>query len=241
MQLSLSRLNHWLPRSQAHPEVVQGTAEFHHQIADPLLPQADPVLHNAAALDTAIDVLDAQPTLGERLVRPLLLPRKLLAAGCLGRHEDRHLRECERQEPQILQEPAPRRQGIRRRVRNGLLMGAAAIGVAQEEDEKQGIDEQDIFDGVVLFLAAITHGLFSRGLGADDASFGAVMGKRGAAGPAAALAAKGAGASSSEATTVAASASATPSRCARAVRERAGASPRARSAASNAGKRMWIH
>ncbi len=56
--LSLSRLNHWLPRIQAHPEVVQGTTEFHHQIADALLPQADPVFHNAAALDTAVDVLN---------------------------------------------------------------------------------------------------------------------------------------------------------------------------------------
>ena len=64
---------------------MQGTAEFHHQIADTLLPQADPVLHDAAALDTALDVLDAQPTLVERLVRQLLLPRELLAAGFLGR------------------------------------------------------------------------------------------------------------------------------------------------------------
>jgi hypothetical protein len=38
MQLSLSRLNHWLPRIQAHPEVVQGTTEFHHQIADACFP-----------------------------------------------------------------------------------------------------------------------------------------------------------------------------------------------------------
>src|SRR5215216_1898187 len=30
--LSLSRLNHRLPRVQTHPEVMQGTAEFHHQI-----------------------------------------------------------------------------------------------------------------------------------------------------------------------------------------------------------------
>jgi len=81
---------------------MQGTAECHHEIADTLLPQADPVLHNTAALDTAIDVLNAQPTLVERLVRPLLLPREILAAGFLGRHEDHHLRECERQEPQIL-------------------------------------------------------------------------------------------------------------------------------------------
>src|SRR2546429_2891596 len=35
-QLSLSRLNHWLPGGETHPEVVQGTAEFHHEITDPL-------------------------------------------------------------------------------------------------------------------------------------------------------------------------------------------------------------
>ena len=165
LSLSLSRLNHWLPRGQAYPEVMQGTAEFHHQIADTLLPQADPVFDDAAALDTAVDMLDAQPTLVERLVRPLLLPRELLAAGFLGRHEDRHLRKRERQEAQILQEPAPRRQGIRRRIRNGLIMGAAAIGVAQEEDEKQGVDQQDIFYRVVLFLAAITLPSVQEGLG----------------------------------------------------------------------------
>src|SRR2546425_8129159 len=73
--LSLSRLNHWLPGRETHPEVVQGTAEFHHQIADTLLPQADPVLHDTAALDTAIDMLDPQSTLVQRLVRKLLLQR----------------------------------------------------------------------------------------------------------------------------------------------------------------------
>ena len=57
-------------------------------------------------------------------------------------------------------------------------MDTAAIGVAQKEDDEQGIDQQDIFDRVVLFLAAITLRLFSRVLGADDAPFGPVMGKR---------------------------------------------------------------
>jgi len=88
---------------------VQGTAEFHHQIPDALLPQTHPVFHDATALDTASDVLDAQPPLVECLVRPLVLPRELLAAGFLHWHEDCHLRERERQETQILQEPAPRR------------------------------------------------------------------------------------------------------------------------------------
>src|SRR5438132_7198091 len=60
--------------------------------------------------------------------------------GFPGRHEDLHLGQGEGQEPQILQEPAPRRQGIRRRVNNGLIMGAAAIGVTEKEDDEQGID-----------------------------------------------------------------------------------------------------
>src|SRR5262245_45588136 len=116
-------------------------------------------------------------------------------------------------------------------------MDATAVGVAQKEDEEQRIHEQDIFDRVILFLPAITVGLFNRVLGPDDASFRPVMGKWGEAGAAAGTATTGAGASSRGTITVAASASETPSRCARAVRERAGASPRARSAARSAGRR----
>src|SRR6266446_6317076 len=91
-------------------------------------------------------------------------------------------------------------------------MDTAAVGVAQQEDDKQGIHSQDIFDRMVLFLAAITLFLFSRVLGADDAPFGPVMGKRGEAGAAASAATTGVGASSSEPTTEAASVSETPSR-----------------------------
>src|SRR6476661_3123492 len=76
--LSLSRLNHWLPRGQTHPEVVQGTAEFHHQSADTLLPQTNAVLHDTTALDTAVDMLNPQPPLVERLVGQLLLQGQLL-------------------------------------------------------------------------------------------------------------------------------------------------------------------
>jgi hypothetical protein len=92
--------------------------------------------------------------------------------------------------------------------------------------------EQDMFDGVVLFLATLTLALFRRVLGAADAPCGAIRGKRGDAGGAT----RGAGAARG-ATTVAASATETPSRWARAVSERAGAAPRGRRAASRAGRR----
>ena len=74
-QLSLSRLNYRLPGGEAHPEIVQGTAEFHHQIADAFLPQADPIFDDAATLDTTVDMLNPQPTLVQRLVHPLLRQR----------------------------------------------------------------------------------------------------------------------------------------------------------------------
>jgi hypothetical protein len=40
-------------------------------------------------------------------------------------------------------------------------MNAAAIGVAQKEEREQGVDQQDIFNRAVLFLAAITPRLFN--------------------------------------------------------------------------------
>ena len=55
-------------------------------------------------------------------------------------------------------------------------MDTATIGIAEEEDKEQGVDEEHIFYGMVLFLAAITFRLCRRVLGADDAPLGAVMG-----------------------------------------------------------------
>jgi hypothetical protein len=43
---------------------MQGTAELHYEIADTLLPQADPVFHNATALDAAVDMLDSAAAAG---------------------------------------------------------------------------------------------------------------------------------------------------------------------------------
>jgi hypothetical protein len=77
-------------------------SEVPHQSADAHLPEAAVVLDAATTLDTALDRLDPQSTLVELLVRHGLLPREFLAMWLLGRHEDRHLREREGQEAQIL-------------------------------------------------------------------------------------------------------------------------------------------
>ena len=81
---------------------MQGTAAFHHEIADTLLPQTDPVFHNATALDAPGDMLIAEPALVQGLVRAFLLQRKLLATRFLRRYEDLDLGQREGQEAEIL-------------------------------------------------------------------------------------------------------------------------------------------
>jgi hypothetical protein len=157
-------------------------------------------------------MLDPEPPLVECLVGPLLLQGQLRTAWLLRRHEDLHVGQRERQEAQILQQPTPGQQRVGGGLRDAQIMAPAAVGVAQKEDDEERMDEQDIFDGVVLFLAALARGLFRRGLGVDDAPLGAVMGKRGAAGAAVGTATTGAASSSSGVTTVAAAASETPRR-----------------------------
>ena len=52
---------------------MQGTADFHNDIADALLPQPDPIFDDAATLDTAVDMLDPEPAIVQCLVGQLLL------------------------------------------------------------------------------------------------------------------------------------------------------------------------
>jgi hypothetical protein len=103
VHLSLFRLNQRLPRGEAHPEVVQGTAAFHHDITDTLLPQTDAVCDNATALHAAVDMLDPPPAVVQGLVGEVLCHRQFLATGFFGRHADRHLGQREGQEAEILQ------------------------------------------------------------------------------------------------------------------------------------------
>ena len=104
-------------------------------------PQPEPIFHHATALHTAVDMLDPQPPLVEHLVGQVLFQGELRTAGLLRRHEDRHLRERERQKAQILQQPTPSRERVGGGLRDAQIMGTAAVGVAQKEDDEQGIDE----------------------------------------------------------------------------------------------------
>jgi hypothetical protein len=241
VHMSLSRLNHWLPRGQAHTEVLQGPTAFPHQIANTLLPQAAPVFHTATALHTAVDRRDPEPAVVPGLVGPCLLRCECLAAWFLRRPADCPRRERARQAAQRLQELASGRERVGGDRCAAQSMPTPAVGVAPQEARAEGLDEHDMVDGVVCLLAALTRALFRSVLGAAAAPFRPVMGTRGEAGAPPGTAPPGAGSSSSGPTTGAAAASETPRRWARAGRERAGAAPRARRAARRTGRRTCIH
>src|SRR4029450_10008305 len=76
--LSLSRLNHGLPRGEDEPGIMEGIADVPYQIADAHLPEAAAVFDAATALDTARDRAVPQPTLVELLGSHMLLPREFL-------------------------------------------------------------------------------------------------------------------------------------------------------------------
>jgi hypothetical protein len=213
---------------------MQRTADFHDQVVDARLSKAAGVVDNAAALDAAVDMLDAHAATRDAPVGGFLAAREGPASRLPGRHDDLDLIEGERQEAQILEQPTARGQGVRGRISNPLIVGTAHVGLTQKKDRERGVDQQHVFYRVALFLAAITARLLSRILGALDAPFGAIVAKRGEAG---AGAGAGAGRVAVGSTMAAASASATPRRWANAVKDRVGASPNARSVARSTTKR----
>jgi hypothetical protein len=194
---------------------------------------------DAAALDAAVDVFDAHTSAGDAPIHGFLGPRELSSSRLPGWHDDFHLCERKRQNAQILEQPAPCRQGVRGRLRNPLIVGAAGIGLTQKEARERRIDREYVFDGVAPFLAAITARLLSRILGGLDAPLGPIVAERGETGA-------GTGTvdgsnigddSSVGATRATVSASATPRRWANAVNDRVGASPRVRNVARRITKR----
>jgi hypothetical protein len=160
---------------------MQRAADFHDPIADTRLAEAAGVVHHATAFDAAVDMLDAHATARDAPIRGFLRPREGAAPGLPGRHDDLDLVERERQEPQILEQPAARGQRVGRRLGNALIVGTAGVRLTQKEHRERHVDEQHVFHRMGCFLAAITARLLSRILGALEAPFGAIVPERGEA------------------------------------------------------------
>jgi hypothetical protein len=195
----------------------------------------------ATALDTTVAGLEAYPATREAPMRGFWGGREGAAARLPRRHDALTLVPRTRQAAQILEQPAAWGQGRQRGLRHPLLVRAAGMGLTQQEERERRGDPPHGFDGMALFLAAITARRLRRSLGALEAPFGAVVAERGEAGTGtAAVGRADGGAPCVGSTMAAAAAAATPRRVAHAVNDRVGASPRGRRVARRTTKRAGI-
>ena len=160
---------------------MQGTADFHHHIAHPVFPPPDGLFEHTAAFDTAIDLFDTHPSPRKRAVIRFLFCGQLVPARLLRGLEDVHALQREPLKAHVSQQLTPSRKRIQGRIGHALVVDAARRGLTQEHDTQRGVDQQEIFQPMPLFLPAIARLLFRRIVGARDGSFGAVMTKGGMA------------------------------------------------------------
>ena len=112
---------------------MQRTADCHDHIADARLPQTAGVVDDPAALDTAVDRLDAHAATREAPIRGVLRVRKGTPSRLPGRHDPLDLLQGEGQEAQLLEQPTAGRQGVGAGIGNPLVMSTARRGLAQQE------------------------------------------------------------------------------------------------------------
>lgn len=163
----------------AKPKVVEPTGDFHDKVTDGRTPDSQRILDHAAALHTTVDMLNAHPSAGQCLIGRLLFRCERAPTRLFGRLPHLHPIQREGQKAQILEQLAVGGQGIRGIVGNPFVMHLAFKGGTQKQDRQGGIDQQEVFQGVPLFLAALMERLFSRVRGARDGPLGAVVAKRG--------------------------------------------------------------
>jgi len=210
---------------------MQGTADFHDHVANPRFPHPDGLFEHTAAFDTAVDMFDAHTSPRDLPIPCFLRPRQLMSAGLPRGLEDVHTVQRERLKAQILQQLTPRWQWVRRAVGDAFVMDTTWMRVTQEEDAQRRVDQQQVFQHVPLFLAAIVSFLFSRVVGARDGSLGAVMTTRGVTRDGVARTSSAGDASSGR------GGSSTPRGARKASTRRQGASPKVRSVFRNTGSK----
>ena len=201
---------------------MQRTADVHHHVANPSCPQPDGVFEQTAAFDAAVDMFDAHAPPRDLPIARVLGSCQRFPTGLLRRLNDLPAVQRQRLKAQILQQRAPRRQRLRRRVGDALVMHTAGRRFTQEQHPPGGIDQQDVFEPMPLVLAALVRFLCRRVVGAWHGSLGPVRTNRGATGSVAARSASAGEASRGRGGT------STPRCWLKAATRREGASPKAR-------------
>jgi hypothetical protein len=109
---------------------MQATTCFHDGVPNPILQEADFILHDSVALDPTNGMLDPDADRRDPTIRRFLRGREFPTTGCFLRLKDRDPRLEESLEALILRQAAARWQDIARFLCQALIGRFAFTGVA---------------------------------------------------------------------------------------------------------------
>ena len=134
---------------------MQSTADFCHHIANTVLKHADRVFGDATALHATIYMFDPHPTPRNLLIFSLLFFGQTATSRLFRRHDDFDPIQAKAHKPEILHQSTAAWQSIPCAIGNPLIVDAAFVGIAQEHDQERSINQQQVFDAMILFLTTI--------------------------------------------------------------------------------------
>jgi len=158
---------------------MQATTCFHDGVPNPILQEADVVLHDPVAFHPANGMFDPDADGRDPTTRRFLRGREIPATRFFRGLNDRDPMLEESLEALLLIQTAARWQGRASELCHALSRGVAFRGVAQEAHVTGLVDHEEVFERVTLLLATVIFLLLFGICRAVDWTFGAIMPKRG--------------------------------------------------------------
>ena len=167
-----------MPGPKAQAEIMQPAGDFHHHVPDIVLPIADFVLHDPAALHTADCMLNPHFLARNPSVLFFLWRRQLTTSRLLGWLSNRHGRDGKSLKSHVLIEGTLSRQTIGFIINNRFFMPFSRMRWAQVLNGTCRSNQQDIFYRVATLLSTVIFFLFIRVSWSLNRTFGAIMVKK---------------------------------------------------------------
>lgn len=156
---------------------MQRATDFHHQITHAVFPQPDGIFDDPAAFDAADHVFDRDPSPGNRLIGGLLRIGQCPAFRLAGGTGMDDIRQGITHKTQVIHQLAAWGQRVGNIIGYRFIMHAAFVRIAQKLHQPISGRQDQVFDRVALFLAAVIVGLITCVRGARDGAFGTVVNK----------------------------------------------------------------
>jgi hypothetical protein len=169
-----------MPRTIPQSPIVQPGGDGHQHVADGVLPVAEFVLDNAAALHAPNRVLNAHFLAGNPAIFFLVFRCKLATTRFLCRLLDRYIVYRETLKAHILIQHTACRQRLLFVIDKRFVVPLPRIGCTHKPDHTRLINQEDILNRMAFLLTTIIFVLFIRIYGSLDSTFCPILIKKGA-------------------------------------------------------------